>query len=1168
MSKVYDLTATLKTGKNLDVSPSGDWRGYDSTNVGSSDLGKVGRESGPIFWATNMLFDSATLNTLRNKTIQSVTVDIRIDTSADAPGLVAWKYNSTSSGNSNSQAWARSDNAGNYTAGDSSIATTSNPSFAEHGITVGTHTLTLKGLPQYGLVAGPYNASRNGVWKIGLATLHVTTNETDYTLSYNANGGTGAPASETKAGVGSYTFTISSTVPSYTGYDFLGWSTSNTATSASYQPGGTITVTANTTLYAVWKKKTYTISYNANGGSGAPGSQTKTYGETLKLTTSKPSRANASAGSYTVTFNANSGSVTPTSASAARTTSYSFNNWNTAANGSGTSYASGANYTANAAATLYAQWTSSTTTAAVTLPTPGRTGYTFNGWYTQASGGTRVGGAGASYTPTGNVTLFAQWTIITYTVNYNTNGGSGSFAAQTKNYGGSFTIHSGSPTPPSATSAGSYTVTYNANGGSVSPSSVSAARTTNYAFSKWNTAQNGSGTNYSPGGTYSANANATLYAQYTSSTTTAAVSLTSNVSKSGYSFNGWYTAASGGTRVGGGGSSYTPTGNVTLYAQWTASSATLSSVSPTTVDCGNNLTGSWTSTGSTYKYKLKVTCGNATATWSSLTAANASSTTVQIPTSWYSMDASLNGPLRDTTSATATCELYTYASDGTTQIGTASSKTFTVKVPTSVVPSLSTLTASSSSDNTVVSGWGSTVFVQGYSKVTLTQSVSSYYGSRFSSVRYSGLGLDSTKTGSLASSDPSSVINSAGTFTYTATVTDTRGRSASKTVSVTFQPYAQPSVAGIAVQRCDSDGTVNNAAGAYFKATPVYSFSSVSSKNALVTQNIKYRVHPNGAWSTAISCASGSTYGPWSAALTNSYDVMVTLADRIQNGSSQTTTFTTTLPTVQGVWIGKGNDRLGLGGVPPSAGLHCDWDATFNGVLDVTQRRCYGTLPTTGNGDGWYRVMQFTALNENAANAAVSFVIDFTIFRQYNNNNNETHKITLMASYNNFAFVNELSHSNSCVVDGIRYARNGSVGYVDIHYGVSTSNVCYVDFSVHFDPTLQYRFKAITPVKTADSPVSPETVVTEYSFSNQYGNGGLLRILTSSNNLNDLTREKDAGLYMLASSVQNAPISWAALLNISAGSYGAHQFVFNHNSAYQRSYTGTPLAWTAWTKTI
>lgn len=706
-----------------------------------------------------------------------------------------------------------------------------------------------------------------------------------------------------------------------------------------------------------------------------------------------------------------------------------------------------------------------------------RTGYTQTGWAT-SDGGAKAYNLSATYSGTSDLILYPYWTIVSYTVSYNVNGGSGSFANQTKNYGGSFTIHSTKPTPPSSTSAGSYTVTYNGNSGTPGEASKSAARTTSYTFSTWNTAQNGSGTSYAAGATYSANASATLYAQYTSSTTTASITLTT-ATRTGYNFNGWYTAASGGTRVGGAGSSYTPTGNVTLYAQWTASSATLSSVT-SSVDCGNNLTGSWTSTGSTYKYKLKVTCGNAAETWSSLTAANASSATVQIPTSWYSM---ANGPLRDATSATATCTLYTYASDGTTQIGTTSSKTFTVKVPTGVVPSLGALSAASSSDNSVVSGWGSTTFVQGYSKVTLTQSVSSYNGSRFSSVRYSGPGLDSTKTGSLASSDASSVINSAGTLTYTATVTDTRGRSASKTVTVTFQPYAQPSIAGIAVQRCDSDGTVNNSAGAYFKATPVYSFSSVSSKNALVTQNIKYRVHPSGAWSAATTCASGSTYGPWSALLTNSYDVMVTLADRIQNGSSQTTTFTTTLPTVQGIWFGKGNDRLGLGGVPEGAGLYCDWNATFKGVVDVVPRRCFRGADFV-SGYGWKRAMDINFGWADDSKFAAGAIIDICIGSTYFDTNNMLRKITLNGTYNNATFDDEHSKSNNLnLIDKIRYTRDSSNnGHIDIHYNYASRSYLWVTFDVHTFADYQNKYVASNLTAVADSPAG-ETVVVEYTFA-------------------------------------------------------------------------------------
>ena len=132
-----------------------------------------------------------------------------------------------------------------------------------------------------------------------------------------------------------------------------------------------------------------------------------------------------------------------------------------------------------------------------TLPTPTRSGYTFNGWYTASSGGIKAGNAGASYTPTASVTLYAQWTL-------------------------------NAPT--------SCTVTYNANGGSVSPASTSVI----------------------PG---------------------SALNLPTPT-RSGYTFNGWYTASSGGTKAGNAGASYTPTASVTLYAQWTLNTYTV------TVNCG------------------------------------------------------------------------------------------------------------------------------------------------------------------------------------------------------------------------------------------------------------------------------------------------------------------------------------------------------------------------------------------------------------------------------------------------------------------------------------------------------------------------------------------------------------------------------------------------------
>ena len=359
---------------------------------------------------------------------------------------------------------------------------------------------------------------------------------------------------------------IPSTVPVRSGYTFLGWATASTATSAAYQPGELFAPSADTTLYAVWKRITYTVSYNANGGTGAPASQTKTHGTALTLSGTKPSRANTSAGSYTVTLNANGGTVSTGKLTASRTTSYTFKNWNTVAGGTGTSYAAGASYTAEASATLYAQWNSSSTTASVTLPTPTRTGWTFQNWNTKSDGTGTTYNAGASYTPSGNVTLYAVWKQITYTVSYNANGGTGAPASQTKTHGTALTLSTTKPTRAN-TSAGGYTVTLNANGGTVSTGKLTASRTTSYTFKNWNTVAGGTGTSYSAGASYTAEASATLYAQWNSSSATASVTLPTPT-RTGWTFQNWNTKSDGTGTTYSAGASYTPSGDVTLYAVW------------------------------------------------------------------------------------------------------------------------------------------------------------------------------------------------------------------------------------------------------------------------------------------------------------------------------------------------------------------------------------------------------------------------------------------------------------------------------------------------------------------------------------------------------------------------------------------------------------------------
>ena len=93
-----------------------------------------------------------------------------------------------------------------------------------------------------------------------------------YTITFNKNDGTNTVWSTDCAYDDSMTVTMAS-APTRTDYTFQGWSTSSSATSG-YSAGSSVSVSGSTTFYAVWRRNTITVTYNANGGSGGPGSQT------------------------------------------------------------------------------------------------------------------------------------------------------------------------------------------------------------------------------------------------------------------------------------------------------------------------------------------------------------------------------------------------------------------------------------------------------------------------------------------------------------------------------------------------------------------------------------------------------------------------------------------------------------------------------------------------------------------------------------------------------------------------------------------------------------------------------------------------------------------------------------------------------------------------------
>jgi len=127
---------------------------------------------------------------------------------------------------------------------------------------------------------------------VGDKTLYAVWIRTAFTLTYYANGGTGAPDPLTNIPPNSV-ITLSLDEPVRTGYRFMGWSQNQAATVPEYQPGDSFNIgNSNKDLYAVWKQiEYYTLTYNANGGNGAPSPQTNIPDNTfINLSSTIPTR--------------------------------------------------------------------------------------------------------------------------------------------------------------------------------------------------------------------------------------------------------------------------------------------------------------------------------------------------------------------------------------------------------------------------------------------------------------------------------------------------------------------------------------------------------------------------------------------------------------------------------------------------------------------------------------------------------------------------------------------------------------------------------------------------------------------------------------------------------------------------------------------------------------
>lgn len=354
--------------------------------------------------------------------------------------------------------------------------------------------------------------------------------------------------------------TVNITATPATGYKFAYWTNGVDDTHYANNPQSIVMLSVKT-LTAYFTLKSYTVTWNANGGTVIPASTTKTHGSTLG-TLPTPTRASTPEYSYTFAgwFTAASGGTQiSTTTTVTRDVTY-YAHWTT------TKRSYTATFNGNGGGTPSPSTiTKEYNTALGTLPTCTRTGHTFLGWYTASSGGTKIS---TTTVVTKDITYYAQWSINSYTLTYNSNGGN-------------------------VVSPASKEVEYNAAYGTLpTPTRASDVQYT-YTFAGWYTAATG-GTQVTAT-TKMADKNTTIYAHWTPNTRSYIVSyqtkygtlnktsqsvaynskgsctltMPENNARYTYTFVGWYSAADGGgTRVGSELTLETPaiTGDVTYYA--------------------------------------------------------------------------------------------------------------------------------------------------------------------------------------------------------------------------------------------------------------------------------------------------------------------------------------------------------------------------------------------------------------------------------------------------------------------------------------------------------------------------------------------------------------------------------------------------------------------------
>lgn len=361
-------------------------------------------------------------------------------------------------------------------------------------------------------------------------------------------------------------------------------------------------------------------------------------------------------------------------------------------------------------------------------------------------------------------------------------------------------------------------------------------------------------------------------------------------------------------------------GSLTLTTIPRASSISIDSPS---IECGNTININGSSASKNFTHKIYATWNGKTSELVTIASGTTTpSFSYTIPTSWEK-------DLPNSTSGIATFTLETFS--GSNSVGSKSVNA-TIKVRSGVVPSIGTVSISDT--NSICTGIGQ--YVQSQSRLKFSIATSGSQGSTVTSVstKFEGQTYNS-------SSFTTGTVQGSGTLSYVITVTDSRGRTASKSGSVTVSAYSSPSLTNVTARRANSSYTVDEASGTYALLHFKVGFTSLTGNNA-TSFYIQYRASGASSWTKINSWDNNYSLeqdykaGNLFTSATSSYEVAFGVKDSFMSDYSWKVV--TVTPTYTLINFGKDGKSLTFFGQDGNSAntLTINGDLAINSVKENT----------------------------------------------------------------------------------------------------------------------------------------------------------------------------------------------------------------------------------------